>query len=178
MLARAATGGKLAVPSFAAGREPTPAAAWIQEGQTFHFDIAEGLLGTALPEFERISGLHVMLSKSGIENLLSPGARGEHTAAKALEQVLADTGVMFRYSASNTVTLDLIPISETVDVTTNAPGILISSPKYTEPLSNVPQTIEVIPREVMAQQGVTTLSEVLRNVPGITLQAGEGGASS
>ena len=49
-----------------------------------------------------------------------------------------------------------------------------SSPKYAQPLIEVPQTIEVIPREVMEAQGVTTLSEALRNVPGISLQAGEG----
>ena len=53
-----------------------------------------------------------------------------------------------------------------------------SSPKYSQPLIDVPQTIEVIPREVMEAQGVTTLSEALRNVPGISLQAGEGGGAS
>ncbi len=42
----------------------------------------------------------------------------------------------------------------------------------------MPQTIEVIPREVMEAQGVTTLSEALRNVPGISIQAGEGGGAS
>ena len=42
----------------------------------------------------------------------------------------------------------------------------------------MPQTIEVIPRATIEQQGVTTLSEALRNVPGITLQAGEGGGAS
>lgn len=50
-----------------------------------------------------------------------------------------------------------------------------SSPKYTEPLVDVPQTITVIPQAVMEQQGATTLREVLRNVPGISMQAGEGG---
>ena len=53
-----------------------------------------------------------------------------------------------------------------------------SSPKYAQPLIDVPQTIEVIPREVMEAQGVTTLSDALRNVPGISLQAGEGGGAS
>ena len=53
-----------------------------------------------------------------------------------------------------------------------------SSPKYAKPLIEVPQTVEVIPREVMEAQGVTTLSEALRNVPGISLQAGEGGGAS
>ena len=41
-----------------------------------------------------------------------------------------------------------------------------------------PQTIAVIPRAVIEEQGATTLSDALRNVPGITLQAGEGGGAS
>ena len=53
-----------------------------------------------------------------------------------------------------------------------------SSPKYAKPLVEVPQTIEVIPRVVMDAQGVTTLSDALRNVPGISLQAGEGRGAS
>ncbi|HYH86087.1 MAG TPA: TonB-dependent siderophore receptor, partial [Pyrinomonadaceae bacterium] len=52
----------------------------------------------------------------------------------------------------------------------------LSSPKYTEPLHNIPQTITVIPKEVIEEQGATTLREVLRNVPGLTVTAGEGGA--
>ena len=50
-----------------------------------------------------------------------------------------------------------------------------SSLKYTEPLRNVPQTVTVVPQAVMQEQGSTSLREVLRNVPGISIQAGEGG---
>src|SRR5687768_11286641 len=49
----------------------------------------------------------------------------------------------------------------------------VQSPKYTEPLRDVPQTITVVPRAVMEQQNATTLRDVLRNVPGISYQAGE-----
>lgn len=51
----------------------------------------------------------------------------------------------------------------------------LSSPKYTEPLRDVPQTITVVPKAVIEQQGAATLRDVLRNVPGISFQAGEGG---
>jgi catecholate siderophore receptor len=51
----------------------------------------------------------------------------------------------------------------------------LSSPKYTEPLRDVPQTITVVPKAVMEQQGATSLRDVLRNVSGISIQAGEGG---
>ncbi len=54
----------------------------------------------------------------------------------------------------------------------------LSSPKFTEPLRDTPQTIAVIPSEVYNQQGATNLSDVLRNTPGITFFAGEGGSAS
>ncbi|MBR0680461.1 TonB-dependent siderophore receptor [Roseomonas eburnea] len=41
-------------------------------------------------------------------------------------------------------------------------------------IQDQPQTIQVVPREIMQQQGVTTLQEALRNVPGITSSIGEG----
>jgi catecholate siderophore receptor len=41
-------------------------------------------------------------------------------------------------------------------------------------IQDQPQTIQVVPREILQQQGVTTLGEALRNVPGITSSIGEG----
>ncbi|WP_119421602.1 TonB-dependent receptor [Desertibaculum subflavum] len=42
-------------------------------------------------------------------------------------------------------------------------------------VQDTPQAINVVPQEVLRAQGVTTLEEALRNVPGITVQIGEGG---
>lgn len=50
-----------------------------------------------------------------------------------------------------------------------------ASPKYTQPLREVPQTITIVPKEVIEERGATTLRDVLRNVPGISISAGEGG---
>ena len=52
---------------------------------------------------------------------------------------------------------------------------VVSSPKYTQALRDTPQTITVIPNAVIKEQGATNLRDVLRNSPGITFQAGEGG---
>jgi len=51
----------------------------------------------------------------------------------------------------------------------------VGSPRYTEPVRDIPQTITVIPQAVMQSQNATTLRDVLRNTPGISMQAGEGG---
>ena len=48
-----------------------------------------------------------------------------------------------------------------------------SSSLYTEPLRDTPQSITIIPQAVIKDQNATTLRDVLRNVPGISFQAGE-----
>ncbi len=40
---------------------------------------------------------------------------------------------------------------------------------------DTPASIDVVPAEVIKEQGVTSLQDALKNVPGITLNAGEGG---
>ncbi len=45
--------------------------------------------------------------------------------------------------------------------------------KLTEPLLNIPQSIDVISEEVLKDRAVTNLNDALRNVPGISIGAGE-----
>ena len=60
---------------------------------------------------------------------------------------------------------------ETVNVTAQRSTLDI----LTEKILNTPQSIDVIPAQVIQRQGVTNLRDALKNVPGITLNAGEGG---
>ncbi|MFY2762650.1 TonB-dependent receptor [Arenimonas sp. MALMAid1274] len=50
-----------------------------------------------------------------------------------------------------------------------------ASPKYTEALLDTPQTITVIDKTTMDQQGLVGLRDILTTLPGITFGAGEGG---
>jgi outer membrane receptor for monomeric catechols len=50
----------------------------------------------------------------------------------------------------------------------------VELPKITQPLRDTPQSITVIPRELMDDQNATTLRDALRNVSGISIAAGEG----
>jgi len=54
-----------------------------------------------------------------------------------------------------------------------------ASPKFTQPLQDTPQTIQVIGSDLFNEQGATTLTEALRNSPGVgTFYAGENGNTS
>ena len=55
---------------------------------------------------------------------------------------------------------------------TNLPSL----PRYTQKLNDTPQSINVVPRQLMEDENITTTREALRSVPGISLGAGEAGA--
>jgi catecholate siderophore receptor len=61
------------------------------------------------------------------------------------------------------------------EITVNGIRPLIDD-KLPGDLQNTPQSVTVVSSQLMASQAVTRLEEALRNVPGITLNAGEGGA--
>ncbi len=50
-----------------------------------------------------------------------------------------------------------------------------SSPKFTAPLVDTPRTVNVIPEQLIKERGATSLQDVLRTTPGVTLGSGEGG---
>jgi len=151
----------------------------VNEGQATTiatFDIAAGPIGNVAEKFRAVTGIRIVFANEDIKDLPSPGVSGVMTAEQALERVLVGTGVGYVFTARDLVTMD-IRTSEFVAVSGRETPT-VSSPKYTTPLRDVPQTIALIPRETIEQQGATTLSETLRNVPGITLQAGEAGGAS
>lgn len=54
-------------------------------------------------------------------------------------------------------------------------GVAATGAKFDTPVRDIPQTVTVIDRKVLDAQAAASLKDSLRNVPGITLGAGEGG---
>ena len=141
----------------------------------YRFDIPPGVLKTVLESFEKTTGIKVDADNKDIFDVASPGVSGMFSSEQALQKILAGTGVSYTFKGTRQVALELHAEAAIVDVR-QSDAKIVSSPKYTEPLRDIPQTISVIPKEVIEQQGATTLRDVLNNVPGITITAGEGGA--
>ncbi|MEO5818968.1 MAG: TonB-dependent siderophore receptor [Vicinamibacteraceae bacterium] len=139
------------------------------------FDIPPGPLSAVIKAFEAVTGYTVTMTEPALGDLPSPGVAGVTTVDKAIAAILQGTGVNARETGLRQFTLALGGVSESLEVTATT---RVGSVRYARPVSETPQTIQVIPRQVMEAQGVTTLSEALRNVPGISLQAGEGGGAS
>ncbi len=91
--------------------------------------------------------------------------------AAALTAMILASGAQAASTATRIEELTVLPGVEVHAQKNRA----VSSPKFTAPLVDTPQTISVIPREIFNQQGAASLADVLGNTPGITFLAGEGG---
>jgi len=78
---------------------------------------------------------------------------------------------------TNDIANEQVRTLETVEAAGNAPykPSAASNPKFTAPLRDTPQTVIVIPKQLIEDRGLSSLADVLRTTPGITLGAGEGG---
>ncbi|MGE0624352.1 MAG: TonB-dependent receptor [Pseudomonadales bacterium] len=64
---------------------------------------------------------------------------------------------------------------ETIQVIGTRESSGLSSSKFLRPLLDTAQTVDVVPEQIIEERAATTLRDVLKNVSGISMQAGEGG---
>jgi catecholate siderophore receptor len=159
-------------PHAAAAQTPAAAA----QPTLVQFNIQAGPLNDVIAAFQAATGAKVTFALDSIGQIQSPGVAGRMTSERALQTLLAGTSLAFSSGAPAHFTIDVQARSESVEVTAALPTV--QSPKYSVPLRDIAQSIALVPRDVIEQQGAVTLSDVMRNVPGITMQAGEGGGAS
>jgi catecholate siderophore receptor len=141
-------------------------------GRLFRFDIPAGSVGAGVDAVAAVTGLRVSVARNDLRGLAAGRVSGLMTVEQALTTLLADTGISFHFTAADAVLLD---IRTAESVTVSSPRIALTSPKFVEPVRDTPKTVTVIPAHVLQQQSAATLRDALRNTPGITLTAGEGG---
>ncbi len=142
--------------------------------QTVHnFKIGAGTLNEVLDALKKETGITFGMATDSIGQVQSPGVNGVLTAQEALIHALEGTGVSARFEGPDRVVLSVNGAGSNSSVEVNA--VAPSSPKYTAPLVDLPQTVTVIGQQTLQATASTTLQEALRTVPGITFGAGEGG---
>jgi catecholate siderophore receptor len=147
------------------------------EQPVVRFHVAAGGLGAALDAFQQQSGLRLemLVPPSTLTALQSAGVAGLYTNEVALRILLEGTGLSVRSVAPGVFAVKLED-RQTVNVAAGVLPDAVGMGKFTEPLLDTPQTIEVVPNFVLQDQQNRTLMDAVRNVPGISLAAGESGA--
>ncbi len=174
--------GTLAITAISTGNAataqstgPTNAPAQPDSQPVSRFDIPAGGLDQALALFRQQSGQEVSLrlGNPDVSGIHTNGVHGLLSPQVALKHLMEGTGLISGTDKSGAFEIS-IRNEESVDVTTAANSVALS--QFLEPLVDTGQTVNVVPQFIMQEQHANTLKETLRNVPGISLAAGEGGS--
>lgn len=147
--------------------------------QAFAFAIPPAPLDDALAAFRRVT--HAVVREPSdlpLAKLGSPGVTATCTADEALRDLLAGTGLTFRIAPDGAFMLQLAASPVRVEVTGVADPYRVqeSSTATRTPtmLHDIPQTLAIVPRALLVDQGAQSMADVVRNVPGVSVAQGEG----
>jgi catecholate siderophore receptor len=93
----------------------------------------------------------------------------------AIVSQVSTSQLAFAEPTESETTLTPVKVRDTGIENDYAPALSTVGAKTATPIRDIPQTVNVINRAVLDAQAVTSLKDALRNVPGITISAGEGG---
>ena len=156
------------------------------------FNISAGPLPETLNRFADEGGLQLIYDSAITQGLGASSVSGRMSVEQALRQLLSGTGLTFRVTAADTVTLEKVPadgamILDPVTVAGNAQPVeesadgpvigyvakrSASGTKTDTPIVEVPQTINVVTADQMTATKAQSLRDALAYTPGVVGREG------
>lgn len=146
----------------------------------FSFSLSAKPLPQALSDFSRVTGQSVVYTDEAPYGLNAPAVSGQMSAEQALQRLLSGSGMTFRRTDSHTFALEPQPIAGALNLgATTITSMRDESMSYQPPqtssvmrssasLQEIPQTVNVIPAQVIRDQTPRNLDDALANISGIT----------
>lgn len=158
------------------------------------YNILPGPLGNVLSQFAAEAGVTLTFTPSQTEGLESPGLQGKYTLSDAFKTLLQGSTLTSQRQGDNryilqsindtsamslpTMKISASPLDSAADglgyynsaSTNSAAGLSLS-------LRETPQSVSVMTRQRLDDQALTSVNEVIRQVPGLHIdQTGHSGA--
>ena len=156
-----------------------------ETGQKQDFNIPAQSLSSALLQFSENTGIKTFFSADVVRDIKTQGLTGSYTPQQALEKLLANTGVSYHFTDTQSVALSVTPkessketntlkavtvVGKTeldVDPATYTVTHASSATRTDTPIMETPMSIQVVPRTVIDDQQTITVEESLRNVSSV-----------
>lgn len=166
--------------------------------ETYKFNISAGNMSGALNKLAETANVELSYPASMANDIRSNGLEGKYTVEQALQYLLKDSGLNYRLTGENSVTVERVVESQSQNTTTMQAVTVTgkaaydavdpnntdyslsnasSATKTDTPLMETPVNIQVIPKAVLNDQQTIQMTEALRNVAGATFSNGSGGLS-
>ena len=146
------------------------------------YAIPAGSLTAVLNRFAEESGFLLTAPGELTEGQTSTGLNGLFTVEQGLRSILAGSGLQYRFDDAGVVSLvavteqtapiqlDAIVVQgwRTTELQGFRPQRISSALKTDEAIADTPASVSVVTRDVIEAQGARSVTDALRNVPGVT----------
>ncbi|WP_454839125.1 TonB-dependent siderophore receptor [Pseudomonas hormoni] len=151
-----------------------------QQRSQFNFAMDAKPLPQALSDFSRITGISVVYTDEAPYGVTAPAVSGQMSAEQAIQRLLSGSGLTFRRTDAHTLALEPQPTEGALNLgATTITSVMDQTMSYQPPptssvmrssalLQEIPQTVNVIPAQVIRDQAPRNLDDALANVSGIT----------
>ena len=176
----------LCVPTVWAQTGTAPAST---SAATQTYAIAPGSLAQVIGSFAAQAGIALTFEASAMQGQTSPGVQGSYTIESGLRRALESTDWTARRTsegvymlerrsvpdtrASHTLPAVTVTASALNEATTEGSGSYGATAttvfKGTQSIRQTPQPVTVVTRQMMEDRGLLDLTDVLQNVPGVTV---------
>ncbi|MDR2306488.1 MAG: TonB-dependent receptor [Paucimonas sp.] len=164
-----------------------PQALAAQLSQAYAFAQPGQPLAQALDAFTRVTGQSVVHTLA-LPDVQAPALEGAFSAEQALQQLLGNTGLLWRRLDARTLTLEALDaggalnlqatrITSQQDDYSYQPPATASIMRGQGPSQEIPHAINVVPAQVLRDQAPRNLDDALANVSGITQGNNFGGTA-
>ncbi|ANE57313.1 TonB-dependent receptor [Methylomonas sp. DH-1] len=168
-----------------------PAVTVAADPATQNFDIPSQALSSALTRFSAATGLQVLYEGDIAERITAPELKGVYSPEQALQKMLRGSGLNYRFSNGNTVTLEKAAVvaPQSAAGTATLPSVTVlgktesdpndpynsdyrlpnasAATKTDTPIMDTPMSIQVIPKQILKDQQAIRIKDALKNVSGI-----------
>ncbi len=152
------------------------------------YRIAGGALVAVLNSFAEQSGMFIAGHNSLAAGKTSPGLNGSYTPTSGLQHLLQGSGLQALPQGNNGYVLELIPAHSgalelgattisgqglgaiTEDTHAYTTGVMASATGLPLSMRDTPQSVTVITRQQMDDQGSNSIADTLRRAPGVSVQ--------
>ncbi len=163
------------------------------------FDIRPQPLAQALIQFSNATGVQLFFNADLARGVSSKGAQGALTRKEALGRILAGSGLTYKFTNASTVAIQkpeaAVPAGPAVEGAINLDTINVQGAEesaygpvvgyratrtgtatWTDtPIRDVPQSIQVVPRQILEDQQDSSLVSALQNVSNVSQLSENGG---
>nr|WP_180205759.1 TonB-dependent receptor [Pseudomonas sp. SbOxS1]NYU05912.1 TonB-dependent receptor [Pseudomonas sp. SbOxS1] len=156
------------------------AQAGTSQSTLFSFSMVAKPLPQALSDFSHVTGISVVYTDEAPYGLTAPALNGQWSAEEALQRLLSGSGLTSRRIDGHTMVLEPLPTEGALNLgATTITSVMDQSTSYqppptssvmrsSTPLQEIPQTVNVVPAQVIRDQAPRNLDDALANVSGIT----------